>query len=464
MVGIDPQFGGDHVFFISSSLISGGSYHGTLEAHREGLGGGPGDGLWWLSAGAAARAVEWTQEARVLPADGTEDQWFGFSVSISGDSAIIGAPWDDENGELSGSAYIFQETGSGWTQVARLLPDDITEGDQFGWGVSISGSTAIVGAWGKDDNGFESGAAYVFQDSGSGWRQVTRLVPDDNIEGHIFGVSVSIGGSTAIVGAAGDDDNGDRAGAAYVFQDSGSGWTQVAKLLPDDGGQGDEFGYSVSISENIVIIGAPWDDENGELSGSAYIFQEDGLGWGQVAKLLPDDGAAHDLFGFAVSISGKAAVIGTLYSESAYIFQDDGSEWTQVAKLVGDGTDSSEGFGRCVSISGETAIVGASGIPDPPVAPGSAFVFEEGDSGWTQVAKLLPEDITANDSFGVSVSIGGNTAIVGAMRDEGNGKHSGSAYIFVVPEPSMALLLMFGAFCLPARRWRQEKRIVGRRA
>ncbi|MCZ6611106.1 MAG: hypothetical protein O6941_00605, partial [Planctomycetota bacterium] len=203
--------------------------------------------------------------------DGAE--YFGRTVAISGPTAIVGAYYDDDNGFRSGSAYLFDISDpTNPVQIAKLLPDDGAALDQFGSSVGISGATAIVGAWGHDDNGSASGSAYLF-DTTTG-KQIAKLLANDGAGGHGFGLSVAISGppgkEVAIVGAPLDTDNGTFSGSAYLF-DTTTG-RQIAKLLPDDGAAADYFGISVAISGATAIVGASGDDDNGDLSGSAYLF------------------------------------------------------------------------------------------------------------------------------------------------------------------------------------------------
>ena len=209
-------------------------------------------------------------------------------VGISGTTAIVGAFDDDDNGSASGSAYLFDAiTG---LQIAKLLPNDGAAGDWFGMSVAIDGNIAIVGAWRDDDNGDNSGSAYLF-DATTG-QQIAKLMPDDGEAEDHFGWQVAISGTIAIVGAIGTH-NDDNSGSAYLF-DTTTG-QQIAKFLPDDGAAGDGFGSSVAISGTTAIVGAVWEDENGVDSGSAYLF--DTTTYQQIAKLFPNDGAADDRFG-----------------------------------------------------------------------------------------------------------------------------------------------------------------------
>ena len=262
---------------------------------------------------------------KLLPDDGAAEDHFGGSVAIGGATAIVGAHGDD-NGSDSGSAYLFDTTSG--EQIAKLLPNDGATQDWFGASVAISGATAIVGAPGDDDNGTDSGSAYLF-DATSG-EQIAKLLPDDGAARDVFGISVAISGETAIVGAWRDDDNGRFSGSAYLF-DTTTG-RQIAKLLPDDGAELDRFGSSVAISGATAIVGAQLDDDNGDASGSVYLF--DSTTGRQIAKLLPDDGAALDLFGLSVAISGATAIVGAHLDDdngdqsgSAYLFDASACPW-----------------------------------------------------------------------------------------------------------------------------------------
>ncbi|MCH8825057.1 MAG: FG-GAP repeat protein [Planctomycetes bacterium] len=373
---------------------------------------------------------------KLLPKDGSFDDQFGISVAISGASAIVGAPGDDDNGDNSGSAYIFDTTTG--VQLFKLLPDDGAAGDIFGSSVGISGVTAIVGARYHDKNGANSGSAYLF-DTITG-TQLFKLLPEDGAAGESFGNSVAISGATAIVGAIRDDDNGANSGSAYLF-DTITG-TQLAKLLPDDGAADDYFSF-VAISGTIVIVGAPGD--NGTWFGSAYLFDiSDPANPVQTAKLRPKDGAAHDVFGISVAISGTTAIVGAwrdddngTNSGSAYLFNiSDPNNPVQIAKLLADDGAEFDGFGRSVAISGPPgkaiAIVGAYHDDDNGIISGSAYLFDT--TTGRQIAKFLPDDGAEADWFGNSVAISGalgkEVAIGGGHQDDDNGEASGSAYLF----------------------------------
>ena len=397
----------------------------------------------------------WGQVKKITASDGAESDYFGVSVSISGDYAIAGAYLDDDNGSSSGSAYIYQKDEGGtdnWGQVKKITASDGAASDYFGRSVSISGDYAIVGADGDGDNGSGSGSAYIYQKDEGGtdnWGQVKKITASDGAGSDYFGFSVSISGDYAIIGAYGGDDNGSLSGSAYIYQKDEGGtdnWGQVKKITASDGAADDYFGRSVSISGDNAIVGAHGDDDNGSLSGSAYIYKKDEGGadnWGQVKKITASDGAAYDVFGRSVSISGDYAIVGAhvdddngSYSGSAYIYQkDEGSvdNWGQVKKITASDGATNDYFGVSVSISGDYAIVGAYRDDDNGSSSGSAYIYQKDEGSvdnWGQVKKITASDGAADDYFGVSVSISGDYAIVGAYLDDDNGSASGSAYIY----------------------------------
>ena len=235
-------------------------------------------------------------------------------------------------------------------------------------------------------------------------------------------------GDTALIGAPNDDYKGSFSGSAYVFTRSGGTWTQQTKLTADDGAQGDQFGYSVSLYGDTAVIGAFFDDDKGTNSGSAYVFTRsvDGT-WTQQTKLTADDGAAADFFGESVSVNGDTAVIGATYIAnsvgSAYVFTRSGDTWMQQAKLIASDGAEDDYFGYSVSLYGDTAVIGAPGDD----SKGSAYVFARSGSTWMRRSKMTASDGTATDFFGESVSVYGDTAVIGAVGDDSS---KGSAYVF----------------------------------
>ena len=394
---------------------------------------------------APAHADLGDQIFKIVPDDGALNDFFGTSVAISGNTAIVGAR---NIGGDSGSAYLFDITTG--QQIFKLLADDGEAGDSFGRSVAISGGIAIVGARNDQDNGSLAGSAYLF-DITTG-EQLFKLLAEDGAVGDHFGNSVWLSGNIAIIGADGDNndkDNGSNFGSAYLF-DITTG-LQIFKLLPDDGAASDRFGTSVAISGNIAIVGAHLDDDNGSASGSAYLFDiSNPANPIQLAKLLADDGAEGDRFGQgSIGISGTTVIVGAFgdddngdLSGSAYLFDiSDPENPTQTAKLLPDDGAERDQFGISVAIGGTTAIVAALRDDDNGIDSGSAYLFDT--TTGQQIAKLLPQDGAEGDEFGFSVAIspeGNGTAIVGAWWDDvacpgDPGCDSGSAYLFDAAAP-----------------------------
>ena len=334
-------------------------------------------------------AADWIQQARLTASSPGAGDQFGCSVSISGDIAIVGADRNNSNGLWSGAAYIFERTDTGWTQQEMLIPSDGRIGDRFGCAASIDGDYAIVGSYWDDDNANNSGSAYVFRKDPAGWVQEAKLTASDGAKDDWFGYAVSISGKYAVVGAVLDDDNGVNKGSVYVFSRSGSNWTQQAKLVAGDGNANDEFGGSVCIEGNYVIVGAVGNDGLGENSGAAYIFVRTGNDWIQQARLLAQDGADGENFGNSVSIDGTYAVIAANLdadmgqdSGSAYVFKREGQNWAQQAKLAAPDGQPYDYFGQAVSIDGSYVVIGAPDDDDNGENSGSAYIFRRIGTAW----------------------------------------------------------------------------------
>ncbi len=311
------------------------------------------------------------QEVKLLPLDGDSDDDFGNSVSLSGTLALVGAKNDDDNG-FTGSAYVFDATTG--QQLHKLLAGDGAQGDEFGCSVSLDGGLALVGARGDDDNGLTSGSAYLF-DTATG-QQLHKLLPTDGSIEDRFGSSVSLSGDLALIGAGTDDDNGKNSGSAYVF-DATTG-QQLHKLLPADGVAWAEFGCSVSLDGHLALVGAYGDYVNYSYSGSAYVY--DASTGQQLRKLLASDGPSY-FFGYSVSLDGGLALVGAWWDDdngsgsgSAYVFV--ATTGQRLRKLLPSDGATDDHFGYSVSIHEGGALAGAPDDDDNGYNAGSAYVFD----------------------------------------------------------------------------------------
>lgn len=359
---------------------------------------------------------------------------FGYSVAIDGDYIILGNPGDDDNGNYSGSAYVYKREGKNWIHQVKLIPSDATAYEHFGRSVAIDGEYTLIGNPEDSDNGIDSGSVYVFKRSGLTWNQQAKLLPSDGDDYDRFGMSVAIKGEYAIVGATDDDENGFHSGSAYIFKRSGTTWVQQDKLLPSDENVV-AFGYSVSIDGDNAVVGTPYTHDNGVMSGCAYVFKRSGTNWSLLTKLLPLDGAAYKFFGWSLAIDGEYVIIGAPYDNkngrrvgAAYVFKRFGTNWNQQAKLRPSDLSYNDQFGNSVAIDGDNALIGSPHDDDKAEDSGAVYVFKRIGVEWGLHAKLRPSDGIKNKWFGEVVSIDGDYAIIGTLDDIGS--NPTYAYIF----------------------------------
>ncbi len=405
-------------------------------------------GAWGADAAYVFRrnGNSWVQEAKLTGAGG----FFGWSVAISGDRAVVGARFDSAAATQAGAAYLFRRDDNGtplvddddfWVPEETLTALDAAGGDQLGGAVAIDGDRVIAGAQYENANGDSAGAAYVFRKDDNNtpldptddfWVEEDKLIGSDTVAADNFGTSVSISGDRAVVGAWHHNVTGNRSGAAYVFRRDDNGtpaivtddfWIEEDKLVPADAATFDEFGVAVANYGDRAVVGAWLDDDGGNLAGSAYVFRRDDNAtpgipaddfWVEEAKLTASDAAAGDELGKSVSIDGDRAVIGA--------FEDDDA---------------------CAQDP----------VPDPNCDSGSAYVFERDDNGtpldasddvWTQTVKLVASDTAPADFFG-RVAIDGTTVVVGSLSDEA-GDQAGAVYVYDVSErcPSIPTVSRWG--------------------
>jgi len=437
--------------------------------------------------------IDMTQTAKITASDGIDYDYFGYSVSISGDNIVVGAKYNIG----TGSAYVFTKPATGWTnntETAKLTASDGADYDCFGHSVSISGENIVIGTYLDDDNGESSGSAYIFTKPATGWGNMTqtaKLIASDGAESDYFGNSVSISGDDVVVGAYNSD------GSAYVFTKPAIGWTNMTQtaILTNNSAYNSFFGYSVSISgDNIIIgdgkpyscyqtvpayiytkpatgwvnmnqtaeldasdildwpcenygatvcisgdnigVGARGDNSNGYYSGAVYTFLKPGATWSNATenqKITPSlfFNNIEERFGEAVSIDGDYAVVGAVGSQRAYVLYYTGTNWSQIAILTATDVDIDDNFGNSVSISGDNIIVGANNENSVGHNNGAAYVFSKPASGWTdmsETAKLMASDAAQLDYFGYSVGISGDDIVIG-------GRFNGGSRVYVFTKP-----------------------------
>ncbi len=445
----------------------------------------------------------------------------GGAVAASGDTIVVGAPLEDsasagvggdqadDSLEGAGAAYVFTWNGSSWMQQAYLKASNPDGFDSFGGSVAIDGDTIVVGAWQEDGgaNGDEaddsvanSGAAYVFVRTGSTWTQQAYLKASTPDLGDGFGFSVGVAGDTVVVGAPFEDSSatgidGDQtsrgrpeSGAIYVFERSGTAWTQAAYGKASNTDSGDNFGVAVAVgSDDLVIAGAIFEDspatgvngdgslDSAQSAGAAYVFARSGSTWAQEAYLKASNAEAGDGFGSSVAAAGETVIVGAATEDSsatgvngdqtsngtgaagaAYVFVRSAGVWSQQAYLKTSNPDVTDRFGEAVAVCGDVAVVGAAredgaasgvdGDGSSNAAPesGAAYLFHRSAAAWSPGAYLKASNTDAADSFGTSVATGGGHVVVGALLEDsaalgvdGDGEDdgasaAGAAYAFAL--------------------------------
>jgi fibronectin type 3 domain-containing protein len=408
--------------------------------------------------------------AKLVATDPQESDAFGFSVALSGDYAIVGA-YGENGGDgdpmpSAGAAYVFKRTGNNtWDTGTKLVALDAQEGDNFGISVALSGDYAIVGSFWEDggdgDPMTNAGAAYVFKRTGDNtWDTGTKLVAPYPQAGDEFGISVALSGDYAIVGARQEDGGGGdpmtNAGAAYVFKRTDDSWDAGTKLVAPDTQARDQFGVSVALSGDYAIVGAYYEDGGDgnplAYAGAAYVFKRTGDNtWDTGTKLVAHDAQAGDEFGGSVALNGDYAIVGAFEEDggdgdpmtnagAAYVFKRTGDNtWDTGTKLVAHDAQAGDSFGTSVALSGNYAIVGANrengGDGNPMRSAGAAYVFKRTGDTWDTGTKLVATDPQEYDYFGMSVALSADCAIVGAYAEDGGDgdpiSFAGAAYIYV---------------------------------
>lgn len=363
-----------------------------------------------------AVAENFTQSMKLELWENYLNDGFGRSVSISGDTAVIGGSKDGV-----GAAFVFMRNNTAWLRQQVLLPSDAAPVMHFGYDVYIEGDTIAVSGNLK--------SVYIFTKTDNIWTEEAKLDADDGVP--IGGAAIS--GNRIIAGAVAD--NGNR-GAAYIFVKNDGVWRQEAKLIDSDPHVGEHFGSSVGISGDTAIIGVQFDRAGSvQGPGSAFVFVRNGSNWIQQAHLKPSDGTIGNRFGGSIDIDGDTAIVGAIgldYSPlgGAYIYVRNGTTWNEQVKLTRSDAEMKEEFGSDVDIDGDTVIVGA--MRDKVGAnidQGSAYVFSRIGNVWTEQSKLVANDGMSHELLGYSVAISGGVAIAGQATFRFENKR-GAAYIF----------------------------------
>jgi hypothetical protein len=325
----------------------------------------------------------WTEAEKLTANDGAAFDNFGNGVAVSGTTVIVGAPNASVNGNTAqGAAYVFTESGGSWSQTQKLLAADGAASNEFGDSVSVQGNTALIGAIQLLHG---PGAAYIFVNSTGTWTQTAKLTASGG--SGAFGDAVRLDGNNALIGAqlTGVGGNMDQ-GAAFVFTNQGGTWSQSGTLVASDGGRFDSLGSSVALEGSTALVGAPGATVNGAQRGAAYIFTESNGSWNQMQKLTASDGEDLDDFGSSVALSGQTALVGAAqyYSDGTgktYVFRQSNNTWTQDTELLANDGSADDEFGWSAALDGSIALIGAWGAAiEGNIGQGAAYFYTESAS------------------------------------------------------------------------------------
>ncbi|GAB5443567.1 MAG: hypothetical protein Fues2KO_39160 [Fuerstiella sp.] len=388
----------------------------------------------------------------------------GYSVDIDGELMVVGARLDDVGSAYrAGAAYVFRRSDGGtplnsrddtWQLEAELTAADGAAEDYFGTAVSISGDIVVVGSAGDDDRGSQSGSAYIFQLNSGQWSQQSKITASDGVANDSFGSSLTVAGSTVVVGAFANDDAGTNSGSAYVFELGTNGWMETTKLIPADGAAFDQFGQAISSTTSTIVVGSGRNDTAGYNAGTVYVYERNNNAtpldqtddtWELDAQLFASDAAVNAAFGWAVSISGDTLVslsFGASVSSpgAAYVYERLNGVWSEQARLTA-ATDAGQRLpiGLSLSYSDDVLVLGNYTTDGAGRDSGSAFVFKRTGEDWAQQAELTASSPAERDYFGYAVAVSSDTVVVGSYLDDvdsdGDGiddtNDGGAVYIFV---------------------------------
>jgi hypothetical protein len=362
------------------------------------------------------------EQAKLTASDAEPSDAFGTSVSADGDYIVVGVPNEDDAGTDAGAVYVFRREGNKWVEEAKLTADDGAADDGFGRAVSIRGEHVLVGAPYDDNTEWRAGAAYVFRRTGTGWIREGKLTAAGT---DLFGWAVAIDTDRALVSSM-------FTASAYVFRREGNTWIQEAILTGAYTSGVARFGWSVALTGDLALVGATW-----EGTGSAYVFRYNGTCWVQEARLTPADGNSLDEFGDAVAVYGNRVFVGAPNGRSdtpgaVYVFRLDDTGWVEEAKLTPRDGQRGDRFGTAIAVDGDYLQVGARW--DDTAAPnsGAAYVFRRDGANWVEEAKLTASDAANGDGLGYALASSGGRTIVGAPANDELGDGAGAVYVFRV--------------------------------
>lgn len=402
----------------------------------------------------------WTQQS--LPtSDGATGDVTGFSLAISGNTAVVAAPGKTLNGNFQqGQVYVFTRTGDTWTEQQKIVAADGAYNSIFGYVVGLSGDTLVITSptqqVGENAN---QGQLYVYTRTGNTWTEQQRLAASDGAAGQQFGQLMAFSGDTIVVGSPLKTVGVNALqGQAYVFTRTGTTWAETQMLTASDAAANDFFGFSVAIDGNTLVVGASQKTVGANpAQGQVYVFTRSGTTWSEQQIITAADGSAGNTFGARVGVSGDTliasapgATVGTNTTQGkVYVFTRAGTTWTEQQQLSASDGMANEGFGSALAVSGNNVVVGNyQKTINTNGQQGQAYLYTRVGTTWTEDQIITAPDGAAGDYFGYFVTIDGSTAMVSAvLKQVGENVRQGIAYVYYLPRSANGVKCAVGSDC-----------------
>ncbi len=370
----------------------------------------------------------------LYPSDPSSGDNFGTSIDLEGDRILVGSRNDDDAAPSSGSAYLFEWNGTSWLET-KLLPSDGILAGWFGTTVALQNDRLVISANAPRNTSNDISAVYIYDWDGSNWIE-TKLIASDYEDGDNFGTAIDIQNDRIVIGSARDNDNGIESGSAYIYDWDGTNWNE-SKLLPTDGQAGDQYGYSARFFDgNKLLVGAWYDDDSNEKGGSFYLYNYENNSYNETDKFAEPLGALEKQFGQSFDFEGDDLLIGAptdlrngLKTGSANIYNRVGNNWLLDIQLFGSDSEEYDNFGSQVARDGDRIVISACNESSIAQGSGALYVYDWNGTNWIET-KLKASDPEDGDNFGSDVAVFGDRILVGVPRKEDLGFNSGAIYLF----------------------------------
>jgi hypothetical protein len=383
-------------------------------------------------------------EQKLTDVDGMADDFFGRSVALSGNRALVGKINDDDQAEDAGAVFVYEMVEGQWQESAKLFADDAAAFDKFGLSVSFDTANSnfiAIGSPGDDDVLDDSGAVYIFEFNGATWQQLNKIIPTEATIDQGFGSSISFSEQSVLIGAPVATINGNfAAGVAYLFEpDVNNQWQQTKKFNANSPGTFDYFASDVILSDDIALISVPLDDGQVANTGSIYFFKKINDIWTYQQTIVDDTQGNNDKMGYSISLFDNQLITGVVEKNVftsqgiftnaglANIFEYDGNQWSETAELISSDLATGSNIGEQVSLFNNYALVSRQRDDSNK---GAVYLFKYINDNWIEIDKIKASDAISNANLGSDVVLNGYTFMIAAQKDSKIAENSGAVYMY----------------------------------